>query len=133
HNDILLSHSLSTPSLILLKYEQLFLSYFFFLMIRRPPRSTLFPYTTLFRSLSSFEKIEQSPVVTEPTMQMGSFIELALIDGKPASNILVTPCSVLKDLAFQLEEHLEANIGIDLLTLESNPVIYNVFNINSFS
>src|SRR3712207_8085594 len=25
---------------------------FFFLMIRRPPRSTLFPYTTLFRSIS---------------------------------------------------------------------------------
>src|SRR5258708_40178840 len=25
-------------------------SWFFFLMIRRPPRSTLFPYTTLFRS-----------------------------------------------------------------------------------
>src|SRR5258708_19902603 len=28
-------------------------SLFFFLMIRRPPRSTLFPYTTLFRSRSS--------------------------------------------------------------------------------
>src|SRR2546422_5667515 len=27
------------------------LSVFFFLMIRRPPRSTLFPYTTLFRSV----------------------------------------------------------------------------------
>src|SRR5574344_2506638 len=27
-----------------------FLPFFFFLMIRRPPRSTLFPYTTLFRS-----------------------------------------------------------------------------------
>src|SRR5438067_6416646 len=27
--------------------------YFFFSMIRRPPRSTLFPYTTLFRSLQS--------------------------------------------------------------------------------
>src|SRR5256885_5104255 len=27
--------------------------FFFFLMIRRPPRSTLFPYTTLFRSCSS--------------------------------------------------------------------------------
>src|SRR3712207_7162384 len=26
-------------------------NFFFFLMIRRPPRSTLFPYTTLFRSL----------------------------------------------------------------------------------
>src|SRR4030066_1896810 len=28
----------------------LFSFFFFFLMIRRPPRSTLFPYTTLFRS-----------------------------------------------------------------------------------
>src|SRR6266700_5963631 len=31
-----------------LKHTYLF--FFFFLMIRRPPRSTLFPYTTLFRS-----------------------------------------------------------------------------------
>src|SRR2546427_6355017 len=30
-----------------------FFSFFFFLMIRRPPRSTLFPYTTLFRSVSA--------------------------------------------------------------------------------
>src|SRR2546430_17125452 len=29
-------------------YQSVF--FFFFLMIRRPPRSTLFPYTTLFRS-----------------------------------------------------------------------------------
>src|SRR2546430_3235760 len=28
--------------------------FFFFLMIRRPPRSTLFPYTTLFRSAFNF-------------------------------------------------------------------------------
>src|SRR2546430_17393384 len=33
---------------------------FFFLMIRRPPRSTLFPYTTLFRSLTC--KCSSSPV-----------------------------------------------------------------------
>src|SRR3972149_7054358 len=30
--------------------DPIILSFFFFLMIRRPPRSTLFPYTTLFRS-----------------------------------------------------------------------------------
>src|SRR5256885_5549611 len=30
-----------------------FVILFFFLMIRRPPRSTLFPYTTLFRSRSA--------------------------------------------------------------------------------
>src|SRR6201982_806964 len=33
------------------RWKRLFLLDFFFLMIRRPPRSTLFPYTTLFRSL----------------------------------------------------------------------------------
>src|SRR2546422_11055114 len=37
-------------SLTLLFISTLF--FFFFLMIRRPPRSTLFPYTTLFRSLA---------------------------------------------------------------------------------
>src|SRR5712675_3161986 len=31
----------------------LLLVFFFFLMIRRPPRSTLFPYTTLFRPFAS--------------------------------------------------------------------------------
>src|SRR2546425_5989687 len=31
-----------------------FSSFFFFLMIRRPPRSTLFPYTTLFRSAAGY-------------------------------------------------------------------------------
>src|SRR6267143_998000 len=37
---------------VLLLYKLLFFIFifFFFLMIRRPPRSTLFPYTTLFRS-----------------------------------------------------------------------------------
>src|SRR2546422_192782 len=33
-------------------YCSLVPSFFFFLMIRRPPRSTLFPYTTLFRSVA---------------------------------------------------------------------------------
>src|SRR5690348_18117992 len=41
----------------------LFLFYFFFfLMIRRPPRSTLFPYTTLFRSLLHKEKNEVAKI-----------------------------------------------------------------------
>src|SRR5438034_1360232 len=41
-----LSSLLSFASLVRLHSS----SFFFFLMIRRPPRSTLFPYTTLFRS-----------------------------------------------------------------------------------
>src|SRR3712207_9164521 len=35
---------------------------FFFLMIRRPPRSTLFPYTTLFRSLGERDVGQRPPV-----------------------------------------------------------------------
>src|SRR5437764_11866528 len=36
-----------------------FASYFFFLMIRRPPRSTLFPYTTLFRSVLLGQTVDE--------------------------------------------------------------------------
>src|SRR2546422_4084820 len=36
--------------MVLLSTYTYHVSFFFFLMIRRPPRSTLFPYTTLFRS-----------------------------------------------------------------------------------
>src|SRR2546422_7166794 len=36
--------------------HQFAFSIFFFLMIRRPPRSTLFPYTTLFRSIADFRE-----------------------------------------------------------------------------
>src|SRR5229473_4459344 len=40
---------------ILYKFQILFF-FFFFLMIRRPPRSTLFPYTTLFRSTNTVDE-----------------------------------------------------------------------------
>src|SRR6266511_3120674 len=38
---------------------------FFFLMIRRPPRSTLFPYTTLFRSAVHESAVARQPVVDD--------------------------------------------------------------------
>src|SRR2546430_16438975 len=44
------SHSYVTPTLHCLTTSPSNYLFFFFLMIRRPPRSTLFPYTTLFRS-----------------------------------------------------------------------------------
>src|SRR5260221_12118106 len=37
--------------------------FFFFLMIRRPPRSTLFPYTTLFRSHRKSTRLNSSHTV----------------------------------------------------------------------
>src|SRR2546430_3943370 len=41
-----------------------FFLFFFFLMIRRPPRSTLFPYTTLFRSRCS--RLRRHPRSADP-------------------------------------------------------------------
>src|SRR5713101_9436460 len=62
-----------------------FLFFFFFLMIRRPPRSTLFPYTTLFRSADrlgrhGFGRIKGSDLVScrseEHTSELQSHVNL---------------------------------------------------------
>src|SRR4051794_41839812 len=48
----------------LCNYLSLLIFFFFFLMIRRPPRSTLFPYTTLFRSEAcGISTLSQSPML----------------------------------------------------------------------
>src|SRR2546430_12304218 len=47
--------------------------FFFFLMIRRPPRSTLFPYTSLFRSKGQFS----------PTADVGSKLKTGVVNDLP--------------------------------------------------
>src|SRR2546422_11465006 len=42
--------------------------FFFFLMIRRPPRSTLFPYTTLFRSVAVAGRKPADPLGANTSM-----------------------------------------------------------------
>src|SRR4051794_41421546 len=46
--------------------------FFFFLMIRRPPRSTLFPYTTLFRSCSTGSTTSRTSPSSCPRSSRGS-------------------------------------------------------------
>ena len=43
--------------------------FFFFLMIRRPPRSTLFPYTTLFRSGDESQRVAQATSIALRTIE----------------------------------------------------------------
>src|SRR5437016_6833835 len=58
----------------------MFFSSFFFLMIRRPPRSTLFPYTTLFRSLQvPLPDLLGRPGETRSTIESHLLHELRLI------------------------------------------------------
>src|SRR2546430_16569266 len=49
--------------------------FFFFLMIRRPPRSTLFPYTTLFRSpISTYSRSRVAPLTLPDVTELLSLI-----------------------------------------------------------
>src|SRR3712207_7181655 len=52
--------------------------YFFFLMIRRPPRSTLFPYTTLFRSV---RRALPGAALVEEDDAVGRGVEVAPVVG----------------------------------------------------
>src|SRR3712207_8347678 len=59
------------------------LGLFFFLMIRRPPRSTLFPYTTLFRSALALGPRAREALVGPPAEQQAvgphRLVELELV------------------------------------------------------
>src|SRR3989475_12080520 len=52
-------------------FHLIFFLFFFFLMIRRPPRSTLFPYTTLFRSIMVAAECLRRLGVTAFTIAIG--------------------------------------------------------------
>src|SRR3712207_8451963 len=53
-------------------------------MIRRPPRSTLFPYTTLFRSAGAFEVVHLPPLVVAAALGDGeeAEVEAAGVEGR---------------------------------------------------
>src|SRR5436305_10923388 len=70
------------PALSLFSYI-LFIFFFFFLMIPRPPRSTLFPYTTLFRSMwALFPWITAPRAVAAPRRGIRSHGSATTIDRK---------------------------------------------------
>src|SRR6478672_12703619 len=83
------------------RYILWFFSFFFFLMIRRPPRSTLFPYTTLFRSRDVLRRRDGylpgaprglAPRSEEHTSELQSRSDLVcrlLLEKKKTKNILL--------------------------------------------
>src|SRR2546426_3591371 len=94
--------------------------YFFFLMIRRPPRSTLFPYTTLFRSrrdISHFNPKALPPnTAARDTMHAAtrSGAELALLEvaeelaaerSEEHTSELQSPCNLVCRLLLEKKKH----------------------------
>src|SRR3712207_8220457 len=69
----------------------------FFLMIRRPPRSTLFPYTTLFRSWTATGRGAVAAVMHDRPMPTAD-VEIAI--SRPSSRALLLTCTLNRS-----EEH----------------------------
>src|SRR5215204_2990005 len=92
--------------------------FFFFLMIRRPPRSTLFPYTTLFRSGDVFSGWKH-PDLPRPDVEAGAVpgaLDLALLDAPLAQRPAHVGAGVVEsvDLASQVEQGYPFALDLDV-------------------
>src|SRR5256885_12453209 len=76
--------------------------FFFFLMIRRPPRSTLFPYTTLFRSLSLAIRNAPSDVPNPPVLNAGTGRR-----SEEHTSELQSPCNLVCRLLLEKKKKIE--------------------------
>src|SRR3712207_7916116 len=92
---------------------------FFFLMIRRPPRSTLFPYTTLFRSDQRLEQRHLRRVGVGASDQRA--IELEDVGGD--ADQLLEPC-VARDRKSTRLNSSHANISYAVFCLKKKKTLH---------
>src|SRR2546430_3361204 len=90
--------------------------FFFFLMIRRPPRSTLFPYTTLFRSKLQ-ERIGQPVVVENRSGAAGNLGAEAVANAAPDGYTLLasSPAPLARSEEHTSELQSQSNLVCRLL------------------
>src|SRR2546430_13355552 len=86
-----------------------FFFFFFFLMIRRPPRSTLFPYTTLFRSACPMAQL------TEMLMKLLDFALRRLRDSQPPRELRIAVSESGRSEEHTSELQSQSNIVCRLL------------------
>src|SRR2546423_12094160 len=94
----------------------IFIFFFFFLMIRRPPRSTLFPYTTLFRSLKGTSYTAVGFYVAKYVNKKAD-MDLAAkgLGAKEWNNSLKTKLSLLPKKLFRIR--VSRNFAMKMLTM----------------
>src|SRR3712207_8112247 len=105
---------------------------FFFLMIRRPPRSTLFPYTTLFRSEGNGtdEELTMSLVGTNAKVSVGSkVVTAASLGGIFPPGIPIGTISHVGDRKSTRLNSSHANISYAVFCLKKKKTIhYSTYN-----
>src|SRR5256885_349092 len=95
---------------------------FFFLMIRRPPRSTLFPYTTLFRSLGNLEasrgKALQVILVGQPNfldlLRRPDQVQKVWLRSEEHTSELQSPCNLVCRLLLEKKKKERRLRRVDL-------------------
>src|SRR3712207_8444865 len=94
----------------------------FFLMIRRPPRSTLFPYTTLFRSRLAPVSVYPADQVFEPFLPPGGYHDRGPLCGQGLRRRLTLPVGHgrLRDRKSTRLNSSHANISYAVFCLKKN-------------
>src|SRR2546426_2463482 len=101
---------------------------FFFLMIRRPPRSTLFPYTTLFRShfaaRTSYKGLARWIAGTSAVCSVGLILFsqsrlfwLSVIRSEEHTSELQSPCNLVCRLLLEKKKKHRRRVSICRLCL----------------
>src|SRR3712207_7027405 len=90
--------------------------FFFFLMIRRPPRSTLFPYTTLFRSALEAVEDDGHPGAAEQGHRVGE--GLAGVDHQRQAGVVCERDHILEDRKSTSLNSSHANISYAVFCLK---------------
>src|SRR5256885_10961623 len=85
-----------------------FFFFFFFLMIRRPPRSTLFPYTTLFRSISVRPRLATGEPITTSCCPLNRASKIAHpARSEEHTSELQSPCNLVCRLLLEKKKKTE--------------------------
>src|SRR3712207_8098793 len=96
----------------------------FCLMIRRPPRSTLFPYTTLFRSreqvIVEAEEVGQRPLRRGECAQPRRNRRLEIVLGITIEDVIVTLPGAVRDRKSTRLNSSHANISYAVFCLKKN-------------
>src|SRR5258708_12383593 len=90
--------------------------FFFFLMIRRPPRSTLFPYTTLFRSQDMPALGSVVAKLRPATKPVFSYVSLGDVSLDRKSTRLNSSHQIISYAVFCLKKKKNRNDTLQLLT-----------------
>src|SRR2546426_9107438 len=89
--------------------ERVYNIFFFFLMIRRPPRSTLFPYTTLFRSGTN--RRSQAPWREPSGAPLAILAARALSRSEEHTSELQSPCNLVCRLLLEKKKNINYPIA----------------------